>query len=83
MACTLYWPSLLIQDDAHSKPYHIAMSVACMNFDRAKEVINEGRKNYRVLSAWIDVFDEHENKTTVFHQCYVNSVGNIVDVRTE
>jgi hypothetical protein len=35
------------------------------------------RHNFDVLSAWIDFIDENDNKTTVFHDCYVNALGDI------
>ena len=40
------------------------------------ETIERGRGNYRVLSAWIDTFDD-DNKSTVFHECYVDAIGNV------
>jgi hypothetical protein len=40
----------------------------------AISVIEKARTNFRVISAWIDVYDE-DGKETVYHECYVNSVG--------
>lgn len=73
----LYWVSLLIQNTEHSKPWLCAMSNGCTSFEEAIETIKRVRKNFRVLSAWIDTFDDNTNKTTVFHECYVNVIGNI------
>ena len=73
----LYWVSLLIQDTENSKPWLSAMSSGCVSLEEAMETIERGRSNYRVLSAWIDIFDESGNKSTVFHECYVNSIGNV------
>lgn len=72
----LYWVSLLIQDTENSKPWLSAMSSGCVNLEEAMETIERGRGNYRVLSAWIDTFDD-DNKSTVFHECYVDAIGNV------
>lgn len=73
----LYWVSLLIQDTENSRPWLSAMSSGCISLEEAMEAIERGRGNYRVLSAWIDMFDESGNKSTVFHECYVNAIGNV------
>lgn len=73
----LYWVSLLIQDKENSKPWVCSMSTGCISFEGAMELIKKGRSAFRVLSAWIDTFDDNTNKTTVFHECYVNVIGNI------
>lgn len=70
-----YWVSLLIQDDEKSKPYLISMTDSAPYLKDAIEIIERTRKNYRVLSAWVDVFDENNSKITMFHECYVNVVG--------
>lgn len=73
----LYWVSLLIQDTEHSKPWVCAMTDGYINFEEAIKVIKKGRKRYRVLCAWIDSFDENGNKSTEFHECYVNAIGRV------
>ena len=73
----LYWVSLLIQNDEHSKPWLCAMTDGSLKLEEAMQTIEKGRKNYRVLAAWIDTFDDNKNKTTVFHECYVDCVGNV------
>ena len=72
-----YWVSLLIQDDEKSKPYLISMTDSVLYLKDAMEIIERGRNNYRVLSAWIDVFDENNAKITIFHECYVNVVVKV------
>lgn len=72
----LYWVSLLIQDTENSKPWLCAMSNGCVSLEEAMKTIERGRNDYRVLSAWIDIFDGG-NKFTVFHKCYVNAIGNV------
>lgn len=73
----LYWVSMLIQDTENSKPWLSAMSSGCTNLVEAMGIIKKGRSNYRVLSAWIDTFNKNDDKTTVFHECYVNAIGNV------
>jgi hypothetical protein len=65
-----YWVSLIIQDKENSKPWLCAMSECCLSLDEAKKLIDQQRKNYRVLSAWVDTYYE-EVKETVFHECYI------------
>lgn len=72
-----YWVSLLIQDDEKSKPYLISMTDSAAHLKDAIEIIERARKNYRVLSAWVDAFDENNSKITMFHECYVNVVGKV------
>lgn len=73
----LYWVSLLIQDKENIKPWLCAMSDGCISFEEAIKIIEKGKQNYRVLSAWVDTFDTNNHKVTAFHECYVNSIGNI------
>ena len=72
-----YWVSLLIQYDEKSKPYLISMTDSAPHLKDAMEIIERERNNYRVLSAWVDVFDENNAKITIFHECYVNVVGKV------
>lgn len=73
----LYWVSLLIQDSENSQPWLCAMTDSCISMKEAMDDVNKGRENYRVLSAWIDTFDEDNKKTTVFHECYVYAIGKV------
>ena len=72
-----YWVSLLIQNTENSKPWLCGMTDPCLSLNKAQSVIEQGRRNYRVLSAWIDTFDDDNTKRTVFHECYIDVVGNI------
>lgn len=74
---TFYWVSLLIQDNEHSEPWLAAMTDSCVSMKEAMDTVNKGRENYRVLSAWIDTFDEGNKKLTVFHECYVDAIGKV------
>lgn len=73
----LYWVSLIIQDYEDSKPWLCSFALPHDNIEESKKSIERGRKNYRVLSAWIDTFDKDKNKTTVFHECYLNALGQL------
>ena len=79
----LYWVSLLIQDTEKSKPWVCAMSDGCISLEQALKTVQTGKQNHIVLSAWIDVFDDNNNKSTVFHECYVDAVGNIESQKEE
>lgn len=71
----LYWVSYI--DNDCGKPALVAISSGCTDLEEAKDCIKTIRYNHTVLSAWIDVFDENNNKTTVFHECYINALGCI------
>lgn len=73
----LYWTSLLIQDTENSKPWLCSMTGGYTSLEEAMKTIQESKNNYRILCAWIDTFDENGNKSTVFHECYVNAIGHI------
>lgn len=72
-----YWVSVLIQDTENSKPWLSSMTDSCISLNKAKNIIEKYRTNYRVLSAWIDTFDENNQKSTVLHECYIDTLGNI------
>lgn len=73
----LYWVSLLIQETENSRPWLSAMLSGCMSLEKAIDIVEKSRNDYRVLCAWIDKFDENGNKSVVFHECYVNSIGTV------
>lgn len=77
IAPKLYWASFLIQETGDSRPWLCSSSSGCTSLGEAMETIDRGRNNYRVLSAWIDTYDENGDKTTVFHECYVNAIGTV------
>ncbi len=70
----LYWVSAIINDD---KPSLIACSSGEINLENALKTIENIRQNHIVLSAWIDTFDINNNKNTIFHECYVNALGQL------
>ena len=71
-----YWVSLLIHENENSNPWLCSMQNSSNSIDEALKEIEKSRKTFRVLAAWIDIFDKSE-KTTVYHRCYVDSLGNI------
>lgn len=73
----LYWVSFLIQDTENSKPWLCSITDGCNSLNKAKDIIQAKYNNYRVLAAWIDTYDENNIKSTVFHECYVDVLGNI------
>lgn len=74
----LYWVSAIVQSERDKNPCLLAMSSGESNIDKAKEVVNHLKENHAVLSVWIDTFDENDNKTTVFHECYIDAFGKII-----
>lgn len=67
----MYWVSFIIQDEGNVKPWLCAISTAQDTLEQAKYQIEFTRNSHNVLSAWIDIFDENDNKQTVFHECYM------------
>ena len=72
-----YWVSCMIQDENDKRAWLSAMSDSVLSMEEAIDTINRARKNFTVLSAWVDVFDEKNTKQTVFHECYVNALGYV------
>jgi hypothetical protein len=73
----LYWLSFIVQDTENSKPWVCAISSGEFDLEKVLEMVKDARNKYRVLSAWIDTFDENDKKTTVFHECYINFIGDV------
>lgn len=73
----LYWVSAIILGQNDKKPCLLAMSQGEINFEKAREIVARVKENHTVLSAWIDVFDENNNKQTVFHECYIDAFGTV------
>jgi len=77
-----YWVSLIVRNTTISDPYICSLYNSVSSLEEALEIIAEKRKTIIVLSAWVDVFDSGKpasgKKTTIFHECYVNAVGNVL-----
>lgn len=72
-----YYVSAIIQNEGDAKPWLCAMTDSEIKLEDAMEVIARTRANHNVLSAWIDMFDENNVKQTVFHECYIDTFGNM------
>lgn len=68
----LYWVSYIVQETETSRPWLCALSEGVHSYEKALELIEFGKKKHRLLSAWVNVYDESKNKTTVFHECYLS-----------
>jgi hypothetical protein len=77
MEKSLFWVSLIIQEDVDTKPWLCSKSTGFLRIEDAKKEIQYMREHDRVISAWIDVFDENDVKKTVFHECYIDVFGNL------
>lgn len=73
---SLFWVSLIIQEDEKTKPWLCSKSTGFLTIEEAHKEIQFMKENYRVLSAWIDIHNNEEKKT-VFHECYIDTFGNI------
>lgn len=75
-----FWVSAIIQDPDDKRAWCCAMNDSVSSIEEAKETIERARKNFTVLSAWVDVFDESNVKQTVLHECYVDAFGKVEKV---
>lgn len=73
----MYWVSAIIQDEGNIKPWLCAISTTQDTLEQAKQQIEFTRNRHNVLSAWIDIFDDNDNKQTVFHECYIWKLPHI------
>ena len=74
----LFWVSYICQETENSSPWRVSLENGCVSIEKALSSIQKARNSNRVLSAWIDMYDENGEKTgTVFHECYLNSMGKI------
>ena len=73
---SLYWVSLIIQEDEETKPWLCSEYTGFLTIEEAYKEIKFMREHNRVLSAWIDIYDNEEKKT-IFHECYVDVFGHI------
>lgn len=73
---SLFWVSLIIQEDEGAKPWLCSKSTGFLKIEEAHKEIQFMREHDRVLSAWINVYEDEERKT-VFHECYIDVFGRI------
>ena len=78
-----YWTNFILRrTDRYTKETKIWHSPTTSPFNTLDETRNEiqlmrNRDDFDVISAWVDAYDNENNKTTVFHDCYINFVGNV------
>lgn len=75
-----FWVSVIMQDPDDKRVWCCTMSNSVSSVEEAKIAIEVARKNFTVLSAWVDVFDESNVKKTVLHECYVDAFGKVEKV---
>ena len=73
---SLFLVSLIIQDEENSQPWLCSNITEFLNIEEAHKEIQSMRERHRVLSAWINMY-ENEEKKIVFHECYINVLGYI------
>ena len=76
-----YWVSMIIQNEHDKRAWLCPMMESVCVMDEAKDLILKARKQFTVLSAWIDMFDEDGIKETVYHECYINPLGMVIGIR--
>lgn len=72
-----YWPHLLVQDENNGNVWLYASDEYKYDVESAKIFIEEGKKKYKVLTAWIDTFNADAERVTVYHECLVNIAGTM------
>ena len=53
-----YWVSMIIQNEHDKRAWLCSMAESVFDTDEAEDLILKARKQFTVLSAWIDIFDE-------------------------
>lgn len=71
-----FYVSAIVQNKDDSLIWRCDVKEPCLDIERALKQIEFMRKAYRVLSAWIERFDDSGRKL-VFHACYVNVLDDL------
>lgn len=72
-----YCVSVIIQDNIDKRAWMSSMNDSVLSLDEAFDIISHARRDHTVLSAWVDVYDENNAKHIAFHDCYVDTFGNV------
>ncbi len=75
----LYWVSAIVFDKTDKRPWLLAINEGELSFEKAMDLVACVKQNRTVLSAWIDVYDENNVKQTVFHECYIDAFGDVLN----
>lgn len=73
-----YWTNYIIQDSLNTRAYRISSYDCCLSLDSALLAVETMQFNYTVLAAWIDLTDGNEKPITIWHECYVDSLGHVL-----
>ena len=65
-----YWVSAIVCCDGIIDL--IAMYEGVLTLEKAMEQISKLKSQYDVLSSWVDMCDENNNKSVVYHDCKRN-----------
>ena len=72
-----YWISAIVQNDGDDQAWLLSLTDSVSSIEDAMKKIEFMRKSHRVLSVWIDSYDNENNKHIIFHECYVNIMGDV------
>ena len=72
---------MIIQNKHDKRAWLCPIAESVCDTDEAEDLLLKVRKQFTVLSAWIDIFDEDGVKETVYHECYVNLLGMVRGIR--
>lgn len=73
----LFWVSAIVYNEGDKAPRLCAMSEGELNLSKAMEGIAFLKQNNRVLSAWVDTYND-SLKSTVYHECFIDAFGDTV-----
>lgn len=75
-----YYVSTIIQNKDDKRAWLCSITDCVLSIEKAIELVEFMRRNHTVLSAWVDCFDKTGSKI-VFHECYVDVLGQVDQVR--
>lgn len=70
-----YWVSCIIQDKEDTAPWLCACSTCQLSLDEAMKIVESYKYNWRVLTIWVDCYDDSDNKSVVYHECCIGTIG--------
>lgn len=71
-----YWASGIAFDEKNDKkPWLWFCSTCNLSLEEAMETIKKAKENFGLVSAWVDAYDKNDKKTTVYHECFIDSFG--------
>lgn len=70
-----YWVSCIIQDREDSVPWLCACTESNVSLESAMELVEKYKRNFRVISIWIDCYNDADEKSIVYHEACVSVIG--------